>query len=491
MRSHIYHLFLTISILLIGINLAEAQNSPTEKKESLSTSKTLKTRDVPLIYILSKKGTARLDSVGLEKVHLPHLKAGDFFTVQIEGINSNLYDISLNSKDTSLSKPAEFPTFKSISLEDVTALLTNIVPSTEALNASIKNEKSGLEKFIQEPDKLNATAELFNLYENSLIESNDKIKVLEKEVNSIFNEVNLFATATSRGLICNSKTPTLCDFLERIQDIKAKLDSQKSTLQSSNQAFQSSTSILDFSEVIQSSTLLKKSQTELEETYKKLIANIEKLNTEINGENYKTSVNALSNYELKSIPVAYQSLPMQMVKEQKEIKISIKPKDKNSGLPSWESTYFIPGPTNQYAGTGASFYFSGLRNENFSTIKTINVSGDTTLRLVEEDREIGEIGSAVIFRLGKLSEKRVVGYHVSVGPGISLSDKPKPRLLFGGGLSIGKTHGFSIETGGIAGFVNKKSNVYELEQDYLEIENPTVTKLALNIFLSVGYIYRF
>jgi hypothetical protein len=435
------------------------------------------------------------------------LKSGDFFSIKIENINSNLYDFSINGSDTSLSKPAEFPTFKSISLEDVTALLSNILPSTESIVSTFagENPKSNVAKAIekykpenlssilekQEANSLNTALELFKQFQKSLEKSNLEIRDLETEVNSLFNEVNIFATATSRGLVCNNKTPTLCDFLERIQDIKAKLDSQKSTLQSSNQAFQSSTSILDFSEVIQSSTLLKTSQTELEETYKKLIANIEKLNTEINGENYKTSVNALSNYELKSIPVAYQSLPMQMVKEQKEIKISIKPKDENSGLPSWESTYFIPGPTSQYAGTGASFYFSGLRNENFSTIKTINVSGDTTLRLVQEDREIGEIGTAVIFRLGKLSENRVVGYHVSVGPGISLSDKPKPRLLFGGGLSIGKTHGFSIETGGIAGFVNKKSNVYELEQDYIEIENPTVTKLDLNIFLSVGYIYRF
>jgi len=184
-------------------------------------------------------------------------------------------------------------------------------------------------------------------------------------------------------------------------------------------------------------------------------------------------------------------LPMQVIKEQKEIKISIKPKDKNSGLPSWESSYFIPGPALHYAGTGASFYFAGLIDENYSVLKTINAAGDTISRLAKEDDGIGEIGSAVLFRFGKLNKNGEFGYHFTVGPGISLNNKPKPRLLIGGGLSCGKTHALAFDGGLVAGFVNKLSNAYTLDQDYIQIEEPTVTALKASWFFSVGYIYRF
>lgn len=507
MRSHINQLFLTISILLIGINLAEAQNSPTEKKDSLSTSKAVKTIDVPLIHILSKKGTARLDSVGLEKVHLPHLKAGDFFTVQIEGINSNLYSISLNSKDTSLSKPAEFPTFKSISLEDVSGLIENLVPSTKgAIEKIVKQDPNSNfsksltpylslseEQFEMRPEVkyLSETIVILDKYSDNLLEKNLEILEIQRRANNLYNDVQIFLATTAQGILCDKDTfkIELCTFLDdhykimnRIQNLKNEISNIENQVQLNQGQFSSSND---------ANSVLLKVFDQLSKVAIKLNENLDKIEENMKGDNYRNAVKMLTNHELKSERIAYTSLPLQLVKEQKELKISIKPKDENSGLPSWESTYFIPGPTDQYAAAGASFYFAGLIDENYSILKTINAAGDTISSLAKEDDGIGEVGSAVLFRFGQLTNSGKCGYHLTVGPGISLNNKPKPRLFLGAGFSFGKTHALALDGGLVAGFVNKLSNAYNLNQDYIQIEEPTVTTLKTAGFLSVGYIYRF
>ncbi len=53
---------------------------------------------------------------------MKNLKKGDYYRVRVKGVNLNLYRVSLNGRDTTTTKPVDFPTFGLFGVEALSAL---------------------------------------------------------------------------------------------------------------------------------------------------------------------------------------------------------------------------------------------------------------------------------------------------------------------------------------------------------------------------------
>jgi len=85
-----------------------------------------------------------------------------------------------------------------------------------------------------------------------------------------------------------------------------------------------------------------------------------------------------------------------------------------------------------------------------------------------------------------------LGFHGSIGPAFSISNKVKPRLAIGGGLSFGKKQMLTIDVLGLGGYVNRKSEGYSTKDSYsAEPGQIVVSKLNFGWGISIGYIYKF
>jgi hypothetical protein len=210
------------------------------------------------------------------------------------------------------------------------------------------------------------------------------------------------------------------------------------------------------------------------------------------------SISADRTFELLSAIVliennannTYTSLPFQFIGDQAIVKISIVPRDEKYNLQSYYSQIVFPLEIKKYKVVGVSFYCTSLHDRAYSTIKTDPTSD---FSLLEENVSKAELGIAALFRYGeKWNKKNCFGGHFTLGTGISISNKIKPRFLIGGGFSFGKKHMVAIDCGGIVGYVDRLSDAVDLfEPPPEKPENITVSRIGLGIFGSIGYMYQF
>ena len=195
----------------------------------------------------------------------------------------------------------------------------------------------------------------------------------------------------------------------------------------------------------------------------------------------------------------YTSLPQYFGGDIEKLQITFKPWDSTSRLPTYKTDEIqLPPYRNSYFATGTSFYISGLYDEAFSSIAfdttrmVANEMVDTSaFSLVQEDPGENEIGIYANLNFGfKFGDKRKWGLGLNFGPGISLTSKVRPRLLTGFNLSYGRRSHISIGFGGIAGYVNRKSNAIDPDQAYFELpDDVVVSKLETSWFAQIGYFY--
>lgn len=189
----------------------------------------------------------------------------------------------------------------------------------------------------------------------------------------------------------------------------------------------------------------------------------------------------------------YTTFPIQFKGEQSRVTVSITPIKSEATLQSYTAQIVFPLNKLLYIAVGPSFYVSWLYNQAYSVSGT-KIDTTTTYKLIDENPVKVEFGSALLLRFGTdLCQKvNYLGVHLSFGPGISISNTLRPRILYGGGLSLGRTNMFTFDGGLISGYVDELSNVYNTNSVYvIQPASVTVAKLRTAGFLALGYSYRF
>ncbi len=479
-----------MTLLLTGMSLtiqAQTDNPEVIKRQNDSLKKAIDTLQKRISslklddkdYYSRKYSEVLIDfSKKTPSIALPKkIKEGDFYVVKIQNFNPNRYSVEIKNKDTILSKPLELPTFADFSLDNLSALTSgfnkNIIVDTTALSFKTLTIDT-----IKESLKLakKNNAEFKEQFESLKTKWDDlKFRVYKLRL-------NLLKTIPDTS----DKSFDYNEALAKTEELRVSAKELKVEVKASQTAF---LAIVDDPQAI---TLLnatanadvKKEVEGMKVVYSSFASKLDEFGDLLSADNLEK---LLKTILFLSTENSYTSLPIQFKGEREELSISFTPKDTSSGLQKETLAPLVfPLKDQWYWAVGTSFYYSNLDNDRYA-VTTSNSNESTFYSFNSLERTKGEAGIAATLRVGY--KFGLVGAHLSVGPGISIEKTVRPRLLFGGGFSLGKRHNLTIDCGGILGYVDRIPEGVSTT-GYSSVPNPLTTDTMVGFYFGVGYMYK-
>ncbi|MEO9871801.1 hypothetical protein [Ekhidna sp.] len=461
-----------------------------------------------------------------DKITIPKkIKQGEFYQIEVTGINKNQYRLIVQSSDTVYSTPLSFPTFGTIDLSTLTSLVSSLPVNISSAEDTLEIEKTlektalmGFNKGISLKAHFNAiNIEMDPLIKNLLNEierqkaADDIRKLIETKITTVKAHTSKFEVdlKISKEAIENKKydyatyrilrqtgedakkyEPNVKNELEAFAEYRSTLNELKTSVDISTKSFNeflSEGKIIVFLADPKNLDLkvnVEKAKKALSEASSKT----SKVTSMISADKVEQQLKSMINIYPHD---SYISLPIQLNGEHANVNIRFIPKDSTSALQPYSlSTIRFP-KRKWYWSVGPSIYYANLSNERLGT-ETITVN-DTIQRFTvfKEADLANEIGAAVLLRAGYKIFDSGLGIHASVGTGLSLGDEVLPRMLYGIGFTFGQTHSLSIDIGGISGYVRKVSQNANYSREYVEKPSLIVNDLQTRFFFGVGYAFRF
>lgn len=210
----------------------------------------------------------------------------------------------------------------------------------------------------------------------------------------------------------------------------------------------------------------------------------------INLVNSDNALKLIKNIALLNKNNCYYSLPLQFREEYSDIILEIIPKSEDFNTAAYNMKLRYPNPSQWYWTIGFSLYRSNLSTNEY-TVKESKIDTISQFQIVEENSLDSEYGTAAMLKIGGIIWKEyLLGIHGTLGIGMGFSDNIKPRLLLGGGISIGKAHKFTIDGGFIGGYTRTLSNAYSLDEQMLvKPDNIYHEEFNNSVFIAIGYTF--
>ena len=467
---------------ILAICLAFFLYSPTQSQQNIIT-------------ITKEKGELKISKLPSQKI-----KKGDFYKIKLKGVNLNNYKIIINSKDTIISPKVTIPDFGSFPIEllqniiesdEVKTIIANLKEASGKTSSIIPNAYSNNIGLLTSSDlkKKNTTSDdviissawdeiwLLELEEERIKSFADALWQITQNIDQLKLKIYLSQLNYKRDSLSKEGLISFKVVLAEIQTLRNQLKSTRVEIQEAIKKSEEGAK--------EASASTKKAKEAFAKQYADLLTSIESATKSIDAKTIHQLLSSLLYME-DNTKNGFQ-VTRQFQGEKEMINISLLPWENDSRLPSYHTAFTFP-KTTTYTEVGISFYYSELYDKEYSII------GDTEMapsyRLVEEDKAKGEIGTTILLRYGGRL-KPGLGIHATIGPGISINRKLRPRLLMGGGFAIGRHHMLTFDGGFIAGYVDRKSNAFNLDVNYATVpEQITIPKLKLNYFISIGVIYN-
>lgn len=446
------------------------------------------------------------DRVNNNTIILPNdIKKGEFYQIVVEQFNPNRYSIQIKTRDSVFSTPLEVPTFESFSLDALTSRVSSFNDESAGSTAGpeptysqkIQNLKSNKKNIPNDESKPEETLKnLIQFEEKRLL----VLTQLLGEQHSLFDALKYDVYTYRINTLKESLSSITFDFDNSQTEATSIRDNTNEISKLATQFKSDYDKVIDkepISTFLKNNPEIKKQTDNISKTYITLLTKLNEFSGQTSADNVEKLLRSAVFISTES---TFRSFPIQYHGELEKLDISFTPKDSTSNLQAENIPTLIfpikPENEKRYFSVGTSFFYSFLKNQRFSTVlSTAAPDTEATYSVVEEDESNGELGMAVLMRFGKkwYSEKKkneLFGAHWTLGPGITIDEQIRPRLLLGGGISYGEKHNIVIDLGGIAGFVDEKSNAVDISKRFSANPDPTVTKLKLNVFFAIGYMFK-
>lgn len=418
-----------------------------------------------------------IDMRNLKNTRIPEIAENELFYIKINDINLNLYKVSIETKDTTISTALSIPTFESVGLDGLTKVVTEL-SNFNKFGKTGKNEI--IKKFEKTDSTLIAKANALKQIDNSIdrLDLDVQLDVLSYLVENPADRLKLGSKVEYDTL------------LEKSKIIRQNINKLRTELENSSIDYQSF--FIPRKDLIEKNAVYKARHNKITEAFQILNGSIDTISKSINANRVAGWISSIIHLKNNSNRV-YRSLPMQLTKEFKDINILIEPKKDEYGLPTYQTTLQYPGGLKFYYGIGMSFYASNLRSNNFGVITTQIDSSTYNYNIVAEEQDAGEIGLTSLLHFGiRIGNYKTTYIHGSIGPALSLSSPIKPRLAAGVGISKGKKQKIALDFLVMAGPVTRLSNAYNTSTTYTtKPENITTGRLMFRGAVALGYIYQF
>tara|TARA_R110002020_G_scaffold3495_1_gene15507 strand:+ start:12502 stop:14019 length:1518 start_codon:yes stop_codon:yes gene_type:complete len=434
------------------------------------------------------------------------IKKGDLYQIYVANINLNRYRISINSKDSTYKTEAlNLPTFESLPLDALSGLVGSfnnaeqIIKEADSLKSiDQKNFKMVLEQVFDNTYNPKSTPqEKFD----TLVKYNQQ--VLASDAAKLKQRLTIFDNLKSR-LYTARLDQIASEYKTSFSDTSLYYNSQKIITDLNDSLTlnlsQINLHLKEYKEKLndkQLITFLSKVENKVEKElsdkikneYDKLISGTSKL---LDATTADKVYNLIAPIIFLNKRNYFKSFPIQFNGDQTEITVTKSPRDTTGILDTEEIKFSFPiFKSRDYYSVGTSFYYSKLKNDRYSVIANAKNDSTTVYNVVDEGRNSGEFGISVNFRYGfKLDKNRKFGAHIAFGPGISIEKDLRPRLLTGLGFSYGEKHNLVLDFGGIFGYVERKSKAVDLNKDYIEPPQTTITSLESSGYVALGYTFN-
>jgi len=435
-----------------------------------------------------------------------NIKEGDFYRIDVSGFNPNRYSVVINNTDTILSTELNFPTFTSLSLDALTSLTASFDNVSKTTFNSI--EKSNGATFVEIQDGISLynyshrsddvastiLIDLQNEIENrmkldqvELLKVGDNLGTIKTKIDDLQFKIYKYRLDALKETLQTTELYNYPEALTDIENLRVRIKKQIQAVEKLQKSFEKFISDPNVQRILNSDVVLKAKVDTIKGAYNKAKTSFVEMNTSINAENSEKLLKSIVYLDNKDV---FRSFPIQFKGDEATVKLSFVPKDSASGLQTENIPEFsFPTKSRVYWKVATGFYYSNLTSERYSTIATIQPDSTTTFQLEREDDLDREAGVMVAIKGGyKITD--YIGTHLSIGPGVSIQKNIRPRLLAGFGFSFGKRNSFTIDFGGILGYVERRSSIVDLDQTYASEPDPTVTKLKIANYFSVGYMFR-
>ena len=421
---------------------------------------------------------------------LEELTRGDFYQLKIKNINLNLYDVSIEYKDSTINSNVEFPAFDLINIDNLSKLIDKLSPlSTYSETRIVRTKKDTVDIVAK-----NKLIERMNNELKFLLKTESRIYMKNLSLDSLKLSLNKRALSYYVEKTNSDYFNYLRDQIniesafKKVEELRTEIKDISHELKEAYLSYE--IYISDNKSVIESDTELNKRNNELNEAFSSANQNITLLYSSVDAEKVYTWFNALTILENCSSG-EFVSLPMQKEGDITNLKINVVPKKPEYGLSSYKSNLQFPTNTKKYLGIGMGYYISTMHDEAFS-INSTQIDTVTTYNVIDENTPHSEIGFATLLYYGARFNNSGFGFHFTIGPAFSISNKIKPRLTSGLGFSFGKKQMISFDLLLIAGNVDRLSAVYPVKGVFsAKPDNVVVSKLQYGGAISFGYIYKF
>ena len=434
---------------------------------------------------------------------LDNLNKGDYYQLVIDCINTNLYSVAINHNDCTLTNAMPSPALSLLGIGDLPSLVSSIATSNfvttveETVSEDKKNklyhDSIKFMEFLDSVPSLTAEEKKLMAMKNKGFQIADKLLPIGKTVNDLYVNVNLYQACALQETLDTACKNLKVDYNTVISTIKTSRDyiaEHKKAV--SNLKTEHATFYEENKTTIDNDTNLKKLNGVIVSSITKLEEIVDKISKKTTPEELNKLVSAvvmIANTENRT----YKSLPLQFNGDLGSLSITISPRNKELPLNTYNTKLHFPSKKCWFGGVGTSFYASGLYDEAYSTVETKQTDTTSIFNIVDEKPAKFEMGMAVLLRFGgRIPQHSELGINITLGPGISLSQEIRPRLLLGGGLAYGKRHMLVVDGGFIMGYTDVLSEAVSTDQTYeVKPNSPVVSKLNVSGFGSVGYMFSF
>jgi len=420
-------------------------------------------------------------AAGVDLSELNTAKKGDQYRVVIKDVNLNLYRVTVNGSDSSTAKAVTFPSFGDFAIDPITKLVGGV--GQVVTKAKANGQESSNAYMV---DSKTAIGDTLNAHSETIAALSGKILSLKTDIDNFLMNVQL----RELDLKCKDEHrlwPIVrASAIDKVSKLRGTAQQLQKEIAKEQGAYVKYVTKDDVKQAIADDEKLKDMSGKVASGYSTLTTGIVGALVSVDANTSSALLEQLQFLELNKTHT-YLSQAFQYKGGDGKLTVSVVPRKEEYNLQTYNSTFKFPLNKPRYVGVSASFYGAKLYNDAISSVA--DTSGK--YKLVQEDVTRFEIGAAALFTYGtKLSNSRSVGIQGVIGPGISVTETVRPRLLLGGGLSFGKENMLMVNFGGIVGFVDRRSAAYADDGPYYgETGKPTVVKLDGSLFLSIGYLF--
>jgi hypothetical protein len=517
-----------------------AADAPSNKKPSQESTggKENSPSKIPRIVLNFKNKTFAEELSSFED-----LKAGDLYQVEIKDINLNLYKVQINKTDSTLSSGSPADIFSTINIETLSSLVSSLSPlgeiagtipfefptefviankSVRQLDFTLTDSTKAMETIPREDIdeytgyayaakvrstnpavKREGAADIIKAAHKKNVEQYAALLQLNQQIEDVKLKYQKYLLKKELEDPANNRLLSLLSELEEAEILKVntkfnELLKQANSLFLENKvAYLNYLSLIDpFIKQVNENDQLKAGDAKIRQFYDEQLKLQNEVNKSMNSQAQLSLLKEIIAFENNKGNI-YTSFPMQFSQEQATVTISVSPRFESNILQSYKTTLAFPVKDKKdFWGISTGFFLSNLTNIPYSTSASITETQDTVFGFVPEERSPFEFGVSAMVRYGHKVKKGNdyrdnIFWHVGFGPGVSITDKIKPRLLAGGGLAFGSKKKVLLDIGGIIGATDKLSNAYKPENTYSpRPENYTPSVVKLGGYFSLSYLFN-